>query len=766
MPHTNRFSRSNRGSMKNDKLSAKRVKQKKKLERKDLEQKSLEELDSRYEELLKRNSATLKKFDDFPLSWRTLEGLRECEYLEPTEIQRDSLVYSLSGADVVGAAKTGSGKTLALVIPVLECLWKARWQSQYGLGALVISPTRELALQTFSTFNAVGKNHDLSCALLIGGSDVEYEKSRVGSVNIVVCTPGRLLQHMDENERLVCDSLQMLVLDEADRMLDMGFAQQLNAITSNLPRDRQTLLFSATQTRNVKDLSRVCTKDPVLVSVHEKAAQATPDNLKQSFIVLEEQEKLNTLWSFIVAHKKKKSLVFVSSCKQARFLTDAICQLRPGVSVLGLWGTMNQKKRIDVFQKFDSRKAAVMIATDVASRGLDFDRVDWVIQVDCPPTVDDYIHRVGRSARMNEKGEAVLFVTESQRDGMLDKLQTQKIPIEELAIDPKLLTDIRVKLRSLLAQSQEIKDYAQKSVVAYLRAVFMMKDKKVFDVNTIDAAALADSYGLVSVPRVRFLNKKQSKNKVETDGSVQKKSKREVKKDEDEESDAGSKDKYESLIGQFATDDLNEADEDLLTIKKKDVFNVETVCASEEVLQTKQIEGDEKILLKRGTLIRKPLTKQQAAKKIIKKNIKVNAKTKFESDSEDDGAREPSTSTAQEPLPGAIRSQGLDLEEAKQELKMADKEDRRRFRELRQKRKADKLAKKAAKRKAEDMEEDSDGEGPDLDWLPDPDEVRKRYRQEESPSDEEDVQAKSSTFSADALHAAELAALDLLRKSS
>lgn len=265
----------------------------------------LDEVEQKYQEMLKKSSRTFLRFEDFPLSWRTLEGLKDNDYTKPTEIQRDTIAYSLTGSDVVGAAKTGSGKTLALVIPVLEALWRAKWSPDYGLGALIISPTRELALQTFSTINAVGAHHGFSCGLVIGGSDVAFERNRISGINIIVCTPGRLLQHMDENAQMSCDSLQVLVLDEADRMLDMGFSKQLNSIINNLPAERQTLLFSATQTRNVKDLCRVCTNDPVFVSVHENASAATPDNLKQSYVIVEEEHKINALWSFIEAHRKK-----------------------------------------------------------------------------------------------------------------------------------------------------------------------------------------------------------------------------------------------------------------------------------------------------------------------------------------------------------------------------------------------------------------------------------------------------------------------------
>ncbi|KHJ91653.1 DEAD/DEAH box helicase [Oesophagostomum dentatum] len=248
-------------------------------------QKEVEAIIARCSELPKMKPSCFKRFTDLPLSARTLQGLEECDYEEPTDIQKESLPFSLNGLDVVGAAKTGSGKTLALIIPVLECLWKADWSNYLGLGALIISPTRELALQTFTVINNIGKHHEFSCALLIGGTDVDYERKRIGSVNIIICTPGRLLQHMDENEHLSCDQLQILVLDEADRILDMGFSQQ----------------------------------DPVFVSAHERCAHATPDNLTQWYMVGEEQDKINTMWSFIVNHKKSKIIIFVSSCKQVNF---------------------------------------------------------------------------------------------------------------------------------------------------------------------------------------------------------------------------------------------------------------------------------------------------------------------------------------------------------------------------------------------------------------------------------------------------------------
>ncbi|VDL78989.1 unnamed protein product [Nippostrongylus brasiliensis] len=632
----------------------KKLGQAKKLKKED-EVKEMESIISRCKELPKINAATFKRFKDFPLSNKTIRGLDECEYEEPTDVQRESLPFSLSGSDV------------------LESLWRSGWSNYCGLGALIISPTRELALQTFTVMNNVGKFHDFSCALLIGGTDVEYERNRLGRVNIIICTPGRLLQHMDENEQLLCDQLQILVLDEADRILDMGFSQQINAIVANLPKERQTLLFSATQTRNVKDLSR----DPVFVSAHERCANATPDGLVQFYMVCEEQQKVNTMWSFMVNHKKYKTLMFVSSCKQARFLTGAFCHLRPGLPVMGLWGTMNQKKRVDVFQKFENKEAAVMIATDVASRGLDFSDVDWVIQIDCPASVEDYIHRVGRTARMSQKGHAVLFLTPSQEEPMVAALKKANIPLEKQIADPRALVDIQVKMQATLSQFPELNQYAQKSIVAYLRSIYVMKNKKVFDVTSVDAAALAASYGLVTVPRVRFLSKKGINVK---DG-----------KEKNSQSEP-------TLV-------------DAPPKKKKEEERTSTPSTKPQPAP-------------------KVITKLSAAKKLLNKKLKVNVRKVY--DEEGEVAKVEGVENHEE---GA----GLDLVTAKETMKQISVEDRKRHKALVKQRKKEEKERLKRKRKGDRGEDLDLGEGgsgidsdADLSFLPDPDEVRRRYAEQDS----------------------------------
>ncbi|KAK1146274.1 putative ATP-dependent RNA helicase DDX10 [Acipenser oxyrinchus oxyrinchus] len=293
-----------------------RVKQEKRRNKKpdwQIEREMISKLVKQYQEI---NPSEAVKFSDFPLSKTTLKGLWEAQYRLPTEIQKQTIGLALQGKDVLGAAKTGSGKTLAFLIPVLECLFRQQWTADDGLGALIISPTRELAYQTFEVLRKVGKNHEFSAGLIIGGKDLKSETERIHRTNIIICTPGRLLQHMDQTMSFHASNLHILVLDEADRILDMGFADTVNAIVENLPKTRQTLLFSAHETKSVKDLARLSLKDPEYVWVHEKAKFSTPATLEQNYVVCELHQKINMLFSFMKSHLNRKVIVFFSSCKE------------------------------------------------------------------------------------------------------------------------------------------------------------------------------------------------------------------------------------------------------------------------------------------------------------------------------------------------------------------------------------------------------------------------------------------------------------------
>lgn len=319
-----------------------------------------------------------------------------------------------------------------LIFQILEVLFTKQWTNLDGLGALIITPTRELAYQIFETLKKVGKYHDFSAGLIIGGKDLHFEKSRLEYCNIMICTPGRILHHMDTNPTFNCSTMQILVLDEADRCLDLGFEDTMNAIIENLPPKRQTLLFSATQTKSVRDLARLSLKSPKYVSVHENKKHSTPDQLEQSYIICNLEDKIEFLWSFVKSHKFQKILIFLSTCKQVKYIYSMFCKLRPGTPLTALYGSLHQLRRMAIYDDFCAKQNVVMFATDIAARGLDFPNVDWVVQLDCPEDGNTYIHRAGRTARYKKGGESLLVLLPSEEEGMVQELEEKKIPIYKI----------------------------------------------------------------------------------------------------------------------------------------------------------------------------------------------------------------------------------------------------------------------------------------------------------------------------------------------
>ena len=274
----------------------------------------------------------------------------------------------------------------------------------------------------------------------------------------------------------------------------MGFSETIDAIIENLPPDRQTLLFSATQTKSVKDLARLSLKDPVYVAPHETSEHSTPNQLQQNFVVVELQDKVTMLWSFIKSHLKQKSIVFLSTCKEVKYLHEMFTKLRPGITLLALYGTLHQDRRMAIYDEFCRKNKVILFATDIASRGLHFPVVNWVIQLDCPEDATQYIHRAGRTARHRAHGESLLVLLPSERP-MIGELKTQKIPINEINIDARRMFSPAVKMEGYVAQSTELKESAQRAFVSYIKSVSMMKNKKIFNVESLNFDEYAKSLG-------------------------------------------------------------------------------------------------------------------------------------------------------------------------------------------------------------------------------------------------------------------------------
>ncbi len=536
----------------------------------------------------------IKTFADLPLSRPTASGLEAAHFKTLTDIQKRAVPLALQGKDILGAAKTGSGKTLAFLVPVLENLYRKRWTEYDGLGALIISPTRELAIQIFEVLRKIGRYHTFSAGLVIGGRSLQEERERLGRMNILVCTPGRTLQHMDQTAAFVIDNLQMLVLDEADRIMDMGFQSTVDAIVEHLPQERQSLLFSATQTKKVSDLARLSLRDPEYVSVHEAASSATPSKLQQHYIVTALPEKLDTLWSFLRANIKSKILVFLSSGKQVRFVYESFRHLQPGIPLLHLHGRQKQTARLDITSKFSASKNSCLFATDVVARGLDFPAVDWVIQLDCPEDAETYIHRVGRTARYESTGRAVLFLDPSEEEGMLKRLEHKKVPIEKINVRQKKQQSIKNQLQNMCFKDPELKYLGQKAFVSYVRSIHIQKDKEIFKVKELPLDEFSASLGLPGAPRIKFLkgdNAKQLKNAPRhglSSSEEDSEGEKTVQGKEKEKPKATVRTKYDRMFerrnqdvladhyaklvdGQGGMDDHGDADEDddFLTVKRR-----------------------------------------------------------------------------------------------------------------------------------------------------------------------------------------------------
>jgi ATP-dependent RNA helicase DDX10/DBP4 len=495
-------------------------------------QKAVEDLDPK---------APVTTFNDLPLSKETQDGLSATHFTTLTDIQKRAIPAALKGNDILAAAKTGSGKTLAFLIPILENLYRTQCIGpDAGLGAMVISPTRELAIQIFDVLRLLGrKGHLFAAGLIIGGKGLREEQDALTRMNIVVCTPGRILQHLSQTAAFNVDMLQMLVLDEADRILDMGFQKDVDAIVDYLPRERQTMLFSATQTKRVSDLARLSLRDPEYISVHEAADAATPKTLQQNYVITPLPKKLDTLWSFLQNTKKAKIIVFLSSGKQVRFVYEAFRHMQPGIPLLHLYGRQKQTARLEITHKFSNAQHSCLFATDVAARGLDFPAVDWVVQVDCPEDADTYIHRVGRTARYEREGRAVLFMDPSEEEGMLERLEAKKVPIERINVREKKQGSIKNQLQSMSFQDPQLKYLGQKAFASYVRSLHVQKDKGIFKLENYPLEEFAASLGLPGAPKIKFLKADAEEVKKRKNAS------RQAAVSESEEEEEGSGDEKE-----------------------------------------------------------------------------------------------------------------------------------------------------------------------------------------------------------------------------
>ncbi|XP_066385912.1 DEAD-box ATP-dependent RNA helicase 27-like isoform X2 [Miscanthus floridulus] len=358
-----------------------------------------------------------KLFSELPISELTAKAIREMNYTHLTQIQARSIPHLLEGKDVMGAAKTGSGKTLAFLIPAIELLYHLRFSPRNGTGVIVVCPTRELAIQTHNVAKELMKYHSQTLGYVIGGNNRRSEADQLAKgVNLLVATPGRLLDHLQNTKSFIYKRLKCLVIDEADRILEQNFEEDMKQIFKRLPQNRQTVLFSATQTPEVEKFAKLSfekneesKEKPVYVGVDDDKSKATVEGLQQGYCVISSEKRFLVLYAFLKKKQNKKIMVFFSSCNSVKFHAELLNFL--GIECSDIHGKQKQQKRTTTFFSFCKAEKGILLCTNVAARGLDIPDVDYIVQYDPPDEPKDYIHRVGRTARGEKgKGSALLFL--------------------------------------------------------------------------------------------------------------------------------------------------------------------------------------------------------------------------------------------------------------------------------------------------------------------------------------------------------------------
>ena len=345
-------------------------------------------------------------FSDLGLSDGLVEAVTAAGYETPTPIQEKAIPIVLMGRDVLGCAQTGTGKTASFTLPMIDILAAGRAKARMPR-SLIIAPTRELAAQVASNFETYGKNHKLTMALLIGGVSFDEQEQKLDrGVDVLIATPGRLLDHFERGKVLLSD-VKILVIDEADRMLDMGFIPDVERIVGLLPRLRQTLFFSATMAPEIRRIGEKFLMNPKEVAV--SAPATTADTVFQGLVTVGPRDKRAALRGLLDSEDVKNALIFCNRKRDIGVLQRSL--VRHGYNAVSLHGDMSQPARLETLEKFKNDEADLMVASDVAARGLDIKGLSHVFNFDVPSNPEDYVHRIGRTGRAGSEGRAFTLAT-------------------------------------------------------------------------------------------------------------------------------------------------------------------------------------------------------------------------------------------------------------------------------------------------------------------------------------------------------------------
>lgn len=416
---------------------------------------------------------------------------------------------------MVVEAVTGSGKTLAFLLPILEMLKRRQqpWRPS-EIGALVISPTRELARQIGEALDPFLACFGMRKAVCTGGSgDISSDASRFQSEggNIIIGTPGRLEDLLAKYpDLLVLKGLEVLVLDEADRLLDMGFERQLNGIIARLPKQRRTGLFSATMTNAVNELIRTGLRNPVKVTVKVESASNTgeqkiPESLTIHHLISGHEDRLAVLLNYLEATHRTKTIVYFGTCACVDYYAKAVSRLPSWkgsrAAIIALHGKMEPRRRTNVFREFVESPSAVLFCTDLAARGLDFPDIDLVVQFDAPQDPASFVHRCGRTARSGRVGTALMMLA-PQEEAYIDFIRGRMIPISPLEEQPAgkfSSATLHSELIKVNSEDREMYEKSLRAFVSYMRFYQEHHAKFIFEFKSLDIGALARSFGLLHV---------------------------------------------------------------------------------------------------------------------------------------------------------------------------------------------------------------------------------------------------------------------------
>jgi superfamily II DNA/RNA helicase len=373
-------------------------------------------------------------FRSLGISDELLEGLEAMNIRKPTPIQEQAIPAALEGRDLIACAQTGTGKTAAFLLPLIDVITGYKPKAEGSIRALVVVPTRELALQIDQQMQAIAYFTPITSIPLYGGSDGagfdQQKQALTSGVEVVIATPGKLMSHLNLGY-VPLKGIEFLVLDEADRMMDMGFIDDINRIITFLPKERQTLMFSATMPPAIRELSKRILHDPIEITI---ALSKPAEGVDQQAYVIFDMQKAAILEHILNTNEATSIVIFAGRKVEVKNLNRYL--QKKGFNARGMHSDLDQSEREEVMLSFRNRKLRILVATDVVSRGIDIDDIDLVINYDVPRDPEDYVHRVGRTARASRKGTAITFVNEKEMRefGRIESLigyEVKKMPLPE-----------------------------------------------------------------------------------------------------------------------------------------------------------------------------------------------------------------------------------------------------------------------------------------------------------------------------------------------